>query len=293
MAVTTSTRTATETGTHRRRLRFRPVRLSTALLLIVLAVVTVLPFYLMFVWATHDRSTIFAAPPPFTFGDSLGRNLDALTQDVPFYRNMWNSIYIAVMATVTRLFFCSLGGFAFALYEFRGKRLLFGLVIASLLLPSLINIIPHFLVIDLIGWLDTPRALWVPGMADAFGIFLMRQFIASTISRELLDAARIDGASEFRIFRSIAVPLIRPGMATLALLTFIGLWNSFMGPLVLLRSRDTYTLPLALRSLQGLVSTDWGAVMVGTALAVLPLFIIFFLASRQVIEGLTAGSVKG
>ncbi len=277
----------------RARLRLKPGRLTTALLLILMAIITVLPFYLMFVWATHDRSTIFTAPPPFWFSDKLGSNLEALTQDVPFYRNMWNSVYIAVLATVTKLFFCSLGGFAFALYEFKGKKLLFGIVIASLLLPSLLNIIPHFLVIDLIGWLDTPRALWVPGMADAFGIFLMRQFIASTISRELMDAARIDGASEFRIFWSISVPLIRPGMATLGLLTFIGMWNSFMGPLVLLRSRDTYTLPLALRSLQGLVSTDWGAVMVGTALAVLPLFIIFFLASRQVIEGLTAGSVKG
>ena len=286
---------ATDAGskTRTRRWRIRPSRLVTALALVILALLTILPFWLMFVWATHDRSTIFSAPPPFWFRDKLMDNLQNLTQDVPFYRNMWNSIYIAVLATVTKLFFCSLGGFAFAMYDFRGKRLLFGIVIASLMIPSLINIIPHFLVIDLIGWLDTPRALWVPGMADAFGIFLMRQFIASTINRELMDAARIDGASEFRIFRSIAVPLIRPGMATLGLLTFIGMWNSFMGPLVLLRSRDTYTLPLALRSLQGLVSTDWGAVMVGTAIAVLPLFIIFFLASRQVIEGLTAGSVKG
>ena len=252
--VTASSTTAAETRS--RRWRIKPSRLITAITLVILAILTILPFYLMFVWATHDRSTIFAAPPPFWFSDNLGNNLQNLTQDVPFYRNMWNSIYIAVMATVTKLFFCSLGGFAFAMYEFKGKKLLFGIVIASLMIPSLINIIPHFLVIDLIGWLDTPRSLWVPGMADAFGIFLMRQFIASTINRELMDAARIDGASEFRIFRSIAVPLIRPGMATLGLLTFIGMWNSFMGPLVLLRSRDTYTLPLALRSLQGLVSTD-------------------------------------
>ena len=282
-----------KTETRRRSWRIKPSRVATAAGLVILAILTIMPFYLMFVWATHDRSTIFTAPPPFWFSDNLMNNLQNLTQDVPFYRNMWNSIYIAMLATLTKLFFCSLGGFAFAMYDFKGKRLLFGIVIASLMIPSLINIIPHFLVIDLIGWLDTPRALWVPGMADAFGIFLMRQFIASTINRELMDAARIDGASEFRIFRSIAVPLIRPGMATLGLLTFIGMWNSFMGPLVLLRSRDTYTLPLALRSLQGLVSTDWGAVMVGTAIAVLPLFIIFFLASRQVIEGLTAGSVKG
>mgnify|MGYP001157628490 CR=1 FL=1 len=280
---------------HRRpflaRLRLRHVLI--ALFLIVLAIITVAPFYLMFVMATHDRSTIFTAPPPFWFSDKLPQNLEGLTQDVPFFRNMWNSIYAAGMATVTTLFFCSLGGFGFALYRFRGKNLMFGILIVSLMLPQLLNIIPYFLIINFIGWLDTPRALWVPGMASAFGIFLMRQYTASVISTELMDAARIDGATEFRIYWSIALPLVKPGLATLGLLTFIGQWNSFMGPLVILRARDTYTLPLALRSLEGLVSTNWGAVMLGTALAVLPLFILFFLASKQVIEGLVAGSVKG
>lgn len=262
-------------------------------LLLLLAVLTVFPFYWMFVLATHSRDTIFAAPPPLWFGDDLARNYQALLDTLPFWRNVWNSVYVAVVATATTLFFCSLGGFGFAMYRFRFKNALFTILIVSLMIPQLLNIIPYYLIIDFLGWLDTPRALWFPGMANAFGIFLMRQYIASSIPGELLDAARIDGASEFRIYRSVVLPLIRPGLATLALLTFIAQWNNFLGPLIVMRSRETFTIPLALRSLQGLINTDWGAVILGTALAVVPLLILFAFASRQVIEGLTAGAVKG
>jgi len=263
------------------------------LLLIALVLVTLFPFYWMFVLATHTQGEIFSAPPPLWFGDALERNYGGLLDRVPFWRNLWNSVYVALIATVTTLFFCSLGGFGFAMYQFRYKGLLFGLLVVTLMIPGLLNIIPYFLIIQFLGWINQPIALWFPGMASAFGIFLMRQYIASSISRDLMDAARIDGASEFRIYRSIVLPLIKPALGTLGLLTFIGSWNSFMGPLVILRSRDTFTVPLALRSLQGQIQTDWGAIMLGTALAVLPLLIIFAFASRQVIEGLTAGSIKG
>lgn len=277
-----------------RRPRFpKPGTLITVLVLAALALLTIFPFYWMFVLATHSRETIFAAPPPLLFGASLERNYEALLAALPFWRNVWNSVYVASVATLTTLFFCSLAGFGFAMYEFRGKNALFGFLIASLTFPQLLNIIPYYLIIDFLGWLNTPRAIWFPGMANAFGIFLMRQYTASAIPKELLDSARIDGASEFRIYWSIVLPLVRPGVATLALLTFINQWNDFMGPLVILRNRDTYTIPLALRSLQGIANTDWGAVMLGTALAVLPLVIIFFFTSRQVIEGLVRGSVKG
>lgn len=280
---------------HKRLRRFRltPTNAVLIVLLVVLAAVTIAPFYWMFVLATHDRGSIFTAPPPLWFGDDLQRNYEALLSTVPFWRNVWNSVYVASVATISTLFFCSLGGFGFALYDFKYKNLLFGTLITSLLIPQLLNIIPYYLIIDFLGWLDTPRALWVPGMASAFGIFLMRQYIASSIPTTLLDAARIDGASEFRIYWNIVLPLVKPGLATLGLLTFIGQWNNFLGPLVILRSRATYTIPLTLRSLQGLVNTDWGAVMLGTALAVVPLLILFFMASKQVIEGLTQGALKG
>jgi multiple sugar transport system permease protein len=261
--------------------------------LIALALLTLFPFYWMFVLATHTQSTILSAPPPMWFGEFLERNYNTLVGRLPFLRNIWNSVYIALMATVTTMFFSSLAGFGFAMYEFRFKRALFATLITSLLIPPLLGIIPYYLIIQYLGWLNTPRALWVPAMASAFGIFLMRQYIASSMPRELLDAGRIDGASEFRIYWSIALPIIRPGLATLGMLTFIGSWNNFLGPLVVLNQRDSYTIPVALRTLQGQIQTDWGAIMTGTALAVLPLLIIFVLASRQVIEGLVAGSVKG
>jgi multiple sugar transport system permease protein len=261
--------------------------------LVSLALLTLFPFYWMFVLATHTQSSIFSAPPPMWFGEFLQRNYEALISRLPFVRNIWNSFYIAVMATITTMFFASLAGFAFAMYEFRFKKMLFGILIASLMIPPLLGIIPYYLIIQYLGWLNTPRALWVPAMASAFGIFLMRQYIASSMPRELLDAGRIDGASEFRIYWNIAVPIIRPGLATLGMLTFIGQWNNFLGPLVVLNQRESYTIPVALRTLQGQIQTDWGAIMTGTALAVLPLLIIFVLASKQVIEGLVAGSVKG
>ena len=161
------------------------------------------------------------------------------------------------------------------------------------MIPPVLGIIPYYLIIQWLGWIDTPRSIWFPAMASAFGIFLMRQYIASSMPRDLMDAGRIDGASEFRIYWSIAIPIIRPGLATLGLVTFIGQWNNFLTPLVVLNSRENFTVPVALRTMQGLIQTDWGAVLVGTALAVLPLLLIFAVASRQVIEGLVSGSVKG
>lgn len=289
--------TTSRRATTVERSALRPTTLAKRALLVglllALAALTVFPFYWMFVLATHTRETIFTAPPPLWFGGSVERNYDALLGVLPFWRNVWNSVYVAGVATVTTLFFCSLGGFGFAMYDFRHRNVAFAALVVTLMIPGLLNIIPYYLIIQFLGWLDQPIALWFPGMANAFGIFLMRQYIASTIPRELMDAARIDGASEFRIYWQIVLPLVKPGLATLGLLTFIGQWNNFLGPLVVLQSRQTFTIPLALRSLQGLVNTDWGAVMLGTALAVVPLLVIFFLASRQVIEGLVAGSVKG
>jgi multiple sugar transport system permease protein len=263
------------------------------LALVALALLTLFPFYWMFVLATQSQSAIFSAPPPLWFGSYLASNLEALLAQLPFIRNMWNSLYIAIMATVTTMFFASLGGFAFAMYDFRFKKQLFTVVIGSLLIPPLLGIIPYYLIIQFLGWLNTPRAIWFPGMASAFGIFLMRQYVASSMPRELMDAARIDGAGEFRIYWSVALPIIRPGLATLGMLTFIGQWNNFLGPLIVLNERETAPVPLALRTMQGMIMTEWGATLVGSAMAVLPLLIIFVLASRQVIAGLVAGSVKG
>ena len=146
--------------------------------------------------------------------------------------------------------------------------------------------------IDALGWIDQPKALYIPGAASAFGIFLMRQFVTSSIPRDLIEAARMDGCSEVGIYARIVLPLLKPALGTLGLITFIASWNNFIGPLIVMRSPDMYTLPLALRSLQSPVNTEWGALMTGSAIATLPLVVLFVLSSRQLISGLTAGAVK-
>jgi multiple sugar transport system permease protein len=250
------------------------------------------PFYFMFVFATQSRTEIFSLPPPMFFGNDLPGNLKILTDRLPFWQNLGWSLYVAVASTALTLLFCSMGGYAFALFEFRYKNALFGLVMGTMLLPSFMNMIPTFMIMDVLGWIDQPRALYLPGAASAFGIFLMRQFVTSSIPKDLIEAARMDGCSELGIYWRIVLPLLKPAMGTLGLITFIASWNNFIGPLVVMRSPERYTLPLALRSLQSPVDTEWGALMTGSAIATLPLIILFVLASRQLISGLTAGAVK-
>lgn len=250
------------------------------------------PFYFMFVFATHSRADIFSLPPPMFFGDFFLNNLEILTRRLPFWRNLGWSIYVALASTLLTLVFCSMGGYAFAMFEFRLKKALFALVMATMLIPSFMNMIPTFMVMDVLGWIDQPRALYIPGAASAFGIFLMRQFISSAIPRDLIEAARMDGCSELGIYWRVVLPLLKPALGTLGLITFITSWNNFINPLIVMRSIDMFTLPLALRNLQSPVDTEWGALMAGSAIATLPLIILFAISSRQLISGLTVGAVK-
>jgi multiple sugar transport system permease protein len=256
------------------------------------ALLMLAPFYVMFVFATHSRTEIFSLPPPLWFGDDFLANLKILTERLPFWRNLGWSLYVAIASTVLTLLFCAAGGYAFGLFEFRFKNALFALVMGTMLLPSFMNMIPTFMIMDLLGWIDQPRALYIPGAASAFGIFLMRQFVQSAVPKDLIEAARMDGCGELGIFFRIVLPLLRPALGTLGLITFIASWNNFIGPLIVLRSPDMFTLPLALRSLQSPVNTEWGALMTGSAIATLPLVVLFILSSRQLIAGLTAGAVK-
>ena len=256
------------------------------------ALIMLAPFYFMFVFATHSRTEIFSLPPPLFFGDAFLDNLRILTERVPFWRSLGWSVYVALISTALTLLFCSMGGYAFALFEFRFKNALFGLVMATMLLPSFMNMIPTFMIMDLLGWINQPRALYIPGAASAFGIFLMRQFVGSSVPRDLIEAARMDGCGEFGIYWRIVLPLLKPALGTLGLITFIGSWNNFMAPLVVMRSTENFTLPLALRTLQTPVNTEWGALMTGSAIATIPLLLLFAVSSRQLISGLTSGAVK-
>jgi multiple sugar transport system permease protein len=262
------------------------------LLVAVGALVMLLPFYFMFVFASHSRTEIFNLPPPLFFGSDFLLNLDILTTKIPFWRSLGWSLYVALASTGLTLLFCSMGGYAFAMFEFRFKQPLFLLVMGTMLLPSFLGMIPTFMIMDAFGWIDQPRALYIPGAASAFGIFMMRQFVTTSIPRDLIEAARMDGCSELGIYWRIVVPLLQPAMGTLGLITFIASWNNFIGPLIVMRSPEMYTLPLALRSMQSPVNTEWGAVMAGSAIATLPLLVLFAISSRRLIDGLTAGAVK-
>ncbi len=256
------------------------------------ALIMLAPFYFMFVFATHSRTEIFSMPPPLWFGSALLENMNILTEKIPFWKNLGWSLYVAIASTVLTLLFCSMAGYAFALMEFKYKNFLFAWVLGTMLIPSFMNMIPTFMVMDLLGWIDEHRALYLPGAAGAFGIFLMRQFSSTAIPKELIEAARMDGCGEFAIYWRIVLPLLKPALGTLGLVTFIGSWNNFIGPLIVMRTADNYTLPLALRSLQSPVNTEWGALMTGSAIATIPLIFLFAISSRQLIAGLTAGAVK-
>ena len=231
--------------------------------LLIGALVMLGPFYLMFVFATHARTEIMSVPPPLFFGDQFMANLRILMDKIPFWMNLGWSLYVGLLSTALTLLFCSMAGCAFALYEFRFKKTLFALVMGTMLVPSFLGMIPSFLIMDALGWIDQPRALYLPGAAPAMGIFLMRQYIESAIPRDLIEAARMDNCSELRIYWSVVVPLLGPAFGTLGLIAFIGSWNNFMGPLVVMRTVEMYTFPLALRSVQSPVDTQWGVLMAG------------------------------
>lgn len=276
-----------------KRLHLTPQLIGAYAIVAIGALMMLGPFWFMFVFATHGNREILSLPPPLWFGDALGDNLRQLLASLPhFWKNVGWSVYVALMSTALNLFFCSLAGFAFALYDFKGRDLLFGFVMATMLLPSFVGMIPTALTMSWLEWMNQPRALYVPGAVGALGIFMMRQYIESAIPRELIDAARIDGCGEFAIYWRIVLPLIGPALGTLGLITFIGSWNNFIGPLIVIRDMEMYTVPIALRSLQGTGQIPWGAISAGSAIAVLPLLVLFMLASRRLIEGLTAGAVK-
>jgi multiple sugar transport system permease protein len=264
-----------------------------AALVVLGALTMVAPFYFMFVFATHTNTEILAVPPPLWFGSALGENFRLLLENLPyFWHNLGWSLYVALAITALNVFFCSLAGYAFALLDFKWKNQLYAFIMVTMLIPAFLGMVPTVLAMGWMGWMNEHRALIVPGAVGALGIFLMRQYVVSAVPKELVEAARLDRCSEFGIYWRVVLPLVVPALGTLALITFIGAWNNFLGPLLIFRDTDRYTLPLALRAMQGTGQTPWGAISLGAAIAVLPLLVMFFFSSRKLIDGLTAGAVK-
>jgi multiple sugar transport system permease protein len=270
--------------------------LASAVMYLVLgamAIVSAYPFWWMIVAATRRSEDILTIPPPFLPGTDLVTNYQEMMAQLPFWRAMFNSVYVGVFSTVLTLFFCSLAGYGFAKFKFPGRERLFGLMLATMMIPGVLGIIPSFMLMKWLHWLDTYWPLIIPGAANAFGIFWMRQYIDSAIPDDLMDAARIDGAHEFRIYWNIVLPVITPALAALSIMTFMGSWNSFFWPLLILKEEIKYTLPVALAGLQGIYGYEIGVWMLGATMAIAPVMIVFLLSARQFMAGLTAGAVKG
>jgi len=267
---------------------------SLYVLLLSVAAIMLIPFYWMFVLSTHTTNAIFRYPPPFIFGSNIANNFASMMKSVNLLRSFSNSLIISASYTSLALLFCSMGGYAFAMYRFPGRDGLFMVLLVTMMIPWTAGIIPWFFMMSKFHWINNYLALIIPNCANAFGIFWMRQYCKNNVPISLLDAAKIDGCSEWTIFFRIVAPILTPAYAALGIMLFVNSWNDFMQPLLILRSVKLHTLPLMLKYMLGdpTRGTDMGAMMLANALAVLPLLIAFLSASKYFMSGLTAGAIK-
>ncbi|MDR2973653.1 MAG: carbohydrate ABC transporter permease [Propionibacteriaceae bacterium] len=266
------------------------VALYVALGILTLIILAPLAWMLL----TSFKTDAGAIQQPYGLPDPW--SIDAYTSltggQTPVFRWLLNSFAAASLQTVLILVTASMGAYALARLDFAGKRIIFGLVIVMLLVPPVIFLIPNYLIVEELGWLDTIAALTVPGAAGSFGIFFLRQFFIN-LPREIEEAARIDGAGEIRVFLQIVLPLVRPALATLAVISFLNNWNDFLWPVYVLLSPEHMTLQPGLSMLQGAYRTHFSIVMAGAAVASIPVLIIFAIAQRQIVESVTGAAVKG
>jgi len=268
-------------------------KVVTHLCVLVGVLLSIFPFYWLVVMSTQTTSEIFGYPPKLTFGNSFVENLRNVTQSVDLLQALLNTIIVAGSCAVLVMFFDSLAAFAFAKFDFPGKQALFILLIATMLVPGSLSLVPSFILMSEIGWVGTLQALIVPGAANAFGIFLLRQMAAGSIPDELIESARIDGAGFFTTYWRVGVPLLRGGLAFLGIFTFITAWNDYVWPLIVLVNPERQTLQTALQNLNSLYFTDYGMVMAGALISVVPLIGVFIIGSRHFIANIAAGAIKG
>ena len=269
-------------------------RLQVVLLHLVLlagAAATVAPLGWMFAASFMPTGQANAEPPPLLPRQPTLEQYRALFARLDLGRPLLNSTILATTVTVMSLLLNSMAGYAFARLRFHGRDRVFAVLLAALVVPTQVAMLPLFLMLKSLGLVNTYLGVILPGMASIFGIFLVRQF-ALSIPQELLDAARVDGASEWRIYRSVVLPLLRPILVTLGVFVFMGTWNDFMWPLIVLTDDSMYTLPVALANLMGEHFQDTELMMAGSVLTVLPVLVLFLAVQRSYIEGIMLGSLK-
>lgn len=260
--------------------------------LVILAIICLVPFYSMLVASTHTNTSI-ASRLLLLPSDRFIANYNLLISIVNIWWGFLHSLYITVTSVTLALYFSALAAYGFSKYPFRGRNILFAFVLATMMIPSQLGIIGFFKFMGTLDLLNTYWPLILPSMANAFGIFFLRQICDSSIPEELLEAARLDGAGELAIFHRIVLPLLGPSIAALAIFLFISKWNSFLEPLIIIFDNEKQTLPVMVALTQGQFRTDYGAQYVGIVVSVVPILIVFSLASRRIISGVTVGALKG
>jgi multiple sugar transport system permease protein len=257
----------------------------------VLALITVAPFLWMFLTSFKELGDILVYPPQWFPSSLTLSNYEGAFTAAPFGRYYANSLFVASAVTFGQLITCSLAAYAFARLHFWGRDVLFLVFLGTMMIPGQVTMIPSFLVLHWLGWIDTYPALIVPGLASAFGTFLLRQFFL-TLPRDLEDAASIDGCSRFGVLWRIILPLSRPALATLAVFTFMGVFNDFLWALIVISSDELKTVQLGLAIFRDRYQTDWGQLMAASVTATLPILLVFFFAQKYFIRGITLSGMK-
>lgn len=268
------------------------LRIVAHIVLLAGAVTMVLPFLWTVSTSLKQLSEVFVFPPRFFGEHIMWENYLRISDRFPFGTYFLNSLKITVIAVTAQLVTSSMAGFVFARLRFKYRDALFGLYLATMMVPGQVTMIPNFIVMRYYNLVDTHWALILPALVSAFGTFLLRQFFL-TIPESLEDAAKIDGCTPFGVYWRIFVPLSKPAMATLGVFVFMGSWNDFLAPLVYINSQEKMTLPLGLAAMQGMYSTDWPVLMAGTVISIIPLIVIFLLAQDFFIRGVTLSGLKG
>ncbi|WP_083207825.1 carbohydrate ABC transporter permease [Fictibacillus arsenicus] len=255
------------------------------------ALIMIIPFLWMLSTSIKDQGETMTLPPQFIPETITFINYAQVAESFPILKFLFNSFFVAVTSTLGQLLLCSMAAYAFSRLHFKGRDTLFFIYLATLMVPMQVTMTPQFILMKYLGWLDTYQGLILPGLFNAFGTFLLRQFFLG-IPKSLEEAAFIDGASHFRVFFQIILPLSKPALATLAIFSFMQSWNNFLWPLIIVSNQDLMTLPLGLSILQGRWATDWNLLMAGVVISVIPILAVYLFAQKYFIKGITLSGIK-
>lgn len=261
------------------------------ILLIIAAGICLLPFYSMIITSSHTNAEI-ARKLLLAPGDHFMNNYNRLVDVVPIWRGFFNSLLITVISTILGLYFSALGGYGFSKYQFKGNGLLFAAVLATMMVPGQLGIIGYFRLVNEMGLLNTYWPIILPSISNAFALFFFKQVADNTVPQAMVESGRIDGARELAIYHRIGLPLMAPSLATMGIFQFIGKWNEFLQPMILLFDTEKQTLPVLIASVRSQFNIDYGAQYVGIVISIIPIMIVFAIFSKQIIGNVMAGAVK-